>query len=221
MQAVIAVVAGAWVVLAVGRPAAYQGDPSVALSLGWLRGDRFMCVLGGLLFVGMSVFNAAATWLDSILGHFGRVGAAGYLIAIMTIAGILGAAVVPQAVAKHDRRRALLQVTVCVTAVAFLAIAALHNVGLRVGGPVRGEVRAPGCPSCGAGLVGASHGSRTGKLGHFAALGEPVWPTVSIVPVFPVAAPPVYHSAWHNDSGTASEPPGLGRSREAAVPKAR
>jgi hypothetical protein len=28
-----------------------------------------------------------------------------------------------------------------------------------------------------------------GKLGHFAALGEPVWPTVSIVPAFPVAAP--------------------------------
>ena len=41
MQAVIAVVAGAWVVLAVGGPAAFQGDPSVALALGWLRGDRF------------------------------------------------------------------------------------------------------------------------------------------------------------------------------------
>ena len=87
-----------------------------------------MWVLGGLLFVGMGVFNAATTWLDSILGHFGRAGAAGYLIAIMTIAGILGAAVVPQAVAKHDRRQALLQVTVGVTAVAFLAIATLHNV---------------------------------------------------------------------------------------------
>ena len=128
VQAAMAVVAGAWVVLAVGTPAAFQGDPSVAVSLRWLRRDRFMWMLGGLLFVGMGVFNAVATWLDSILGHFGRGGAAGYLIAIMTVAGILGAAVVPQAVAKRDRRRALLQVTVGVTAVAFLAIAALHNV---------------------------------------------------------------------------------------------
>ena len=128
VQAAAAVVAGAWVLLAVRTPPLFQGDPSVAVSLGWLRGDRFMWVLGGLLFVGMGVFNAVATWLDSILGHFGRGGAAGYLIAIMTVAGILGAAVVPQAVAKRDRRRALLQITVGVTAVAFLAIAALHSV---------------------------------------------------------------------------------------------
>ena len=127
-QAALAVIAAAWVVLAVATPAAFPGDASVAVSLGWLRRDRFMWVLGGLLFVGMGVFNAVATWLDSILGHFGRGGAAGYLIAIMTVAGILGAAVLPQAVAKRDRRRALLQVTVGVTAVAFLAIAAVHNV---------------------------------------------------------------------------------------------
>ena len=128
VQAAAAVVAAAWVLLAVRTPAVFQGDPSVAVSLGWLRGDRFMWVLGGLLFVGMGVFNAVATWLDSILGHFGRGGAAGDLIAIMTVAGILGAAVVPQAVAKRDRRRALLQITVGVTALAFLAIAALHSV---------------------------------------------------------------------------------------------
>ena len=128
VQAAAAVVAGAWVLLAVRTPTVFQGDPSVAVSLGWLRGDRFMWVLGGLLFVGMGVFNAVATWLDSILGHFGRGGAAGYLIAIMTVAGILGAAVVPQAVAKRDRRRALLQITVGVTAMAFPAIAALHSV---------------------------------------------------------------------------------------------
>ena len=128
VQAAAAVVAAVWVLLAVRTPAVFQGDPSVAVSLGWLRGDRFMWVLGGLLFVGMGVFNAVATWLDSILGHFGRGGAAGYLIAIMTVAGILGAAVVPQAVAKRDRRRALLQITVGVTVVAFLAIAALHSV---------------------------------------------------------------------------------------------
>jgi len=117
------------VLLAVRTPAAFGGDPSVKVSLRWLRRDRFMWVLGGLLFVGMGVFNAVATWLDSILGHFGRGSAAGYLIAIMTVAGILGAAVVPQAVARRDRRRALLQVTVGVTIVAFALLTVVHPVG--------------------------------------------------------------------------------------------
>ena len=129
VQAAVAVVAAAWVLVAVRTPAAFRGDPSVAVSLRWLWGDRFLWVLAGLLFVGIGVFNAVATWLDSILGHFGRGSAAGYLIAIMTVAGILGAAVVPQAVARHDQRRALLQVTVGVTIVSFALIAALHSVG--------------------------------------------------------------------------------------------
>jgi len=129
VQAAVAVVAAAWVLLAVRTPAAFGGDPAVAVSLRWLRHDRFLWVLAGLLFVGIGVFNAVATWLEAILGHFGRGGAAGYLIAIMTAAGILGAAVVPQVVARRDRRRALLQVTVAVTIAAFAVIAVLHPVG--------------------------------------------------------------------------------------------
>ena len=128
-QAALTVVAAVWVVAAVRTPATFTGDPSIAASLGWLRGDRFMWLLGGLLFIGMGVFNAVATWLDSILSHFGRGGAAGYLIAIMTTGGIAGAAVLPQLVAMRDRRRTLLLTTVGVTAVSFLAIAAVHNVG--------------------------------------------------------------------------------------------
>ena len=129
VQALVAVVAAAWVLVALRTPAAFGGDASVSVSLRWLLRDRFLWVLGGLLFVGMGVFNAVATWLDTILGHFGRGGAAGYLIAIMTVAGILGAAVVPQAVARWDRRRALLQITVGVTIVAFAVIAVAHPVG--------------------------------------------------------------------------------------------
>src|SRR5215475_10485281 len=72
VQAAVAVAAAAWVLAAVRTPAAFPGDPSVAVSLRWLRRDRFMWVLAGLLFVGMGVFNAVATWLDSILTHFGH-----------------------------------------------------------------------------------------------------------------------------------------------------
>jgi hypothetical protein len=46
----------------------------------------------------------------------------------MTGAGILGAAVLPGAAATRDRRRAMLEVTVGVTAVSFGAIAIWHGV---------------------------------------------------------------------------------------------
>ena len=86
-----------------------------------------MWVLAGLLFVGMGVFNAVATWLDSILTHFGHGGASGYLIAIMTVGGIVGGALLPGIVAARDQRRGMLEVAVLVTGVAFVLIAVVHN----------------------------------------------------------------------------------------------
>jgi predicted MFS family arabinose efflux permease len=124
----LAVVAAVWVLIALRTPPAYRGDPAVAISLGWLRRDRFIWVLGGLLFVGMGIFNALATWLDPILGHFHHGSASGYLFAILTGAGIAGAAVLPEAAAKRDRRRTMLQITVAVTAVVFGSIAVWHGV---------------------------------------------------------------------------------------------
>jgi len=128
------VLAAAWVLAAVRVPAAFPGDPSVAVSLRWLRGDRFIWLLAGLLFVGMGVFNAVATWLDSILTHFGHGGASGYLIAIMTAGGIVGGALLPDIVAKRDQRRRLLQIAVVVSAVAFAVLAGVHSPA--VGGVV-------------------------------------------------------------------------------------
>lgn len=128
VQAGVAVVAAACVLLALRVPAAFPADSSSAISLGWLRRDRVMWLLAGLLFIGVGVFNAVATWLDAILTHFGEGGASGTLIAITTVAGIAGAAVLPGAVARRDRRRAMMLVTTAVTAVVFLAIAVVHNV---------------------------------------------------------------------------------------------
>ena len=127
VQAGVAVVAALWVLAAIRTPAMFPGDPSVAVSLRWLRGDRFMWVLAGLLFVGMGVFNAVATWLDSILTHFGHGGASGALIAIMTVGGIAGGGLLPGIVARRDQRRSMLEVATLVTGVAFAVIAAVHN----------------------------------------------------------------------------------------------
>src|SRR5499433_227420 len=134
VQAAAAVLAAAWVLAAVRTPAAFPGDPSVAVSLRWLRGDRFIWLLAGLLFVGMGVFNAVATWLDSILTHFGHGGASGYLIAIMTAGGIAGGALLPDIVARRDQRRGMLEVAVVVSAVAFAVMAVVHSPA--VGGVV-------------------------------------------------------------------------------------
>ena len=126
IQAAVAVVAALWVLAAVRAPAQFAGDPSVAVSLRWLRGDGLMWLLAGLLFVGMGVFNAVATWLDSILTHFGHGGASGALIAVMTIGGVAGGALLPGIVARRDQRRGLLEIAVAVAAVAFALLAFLR-----------------------------------------------------------------------------------------------
>lgn len=126
VQAAVAVVAAVWVLAAVRAPAEFAGDPSVAVSLRWLRGDRFMWLLAGLLFVGMGVFNAVATWLDSILTHFGQGGASGALIAVMTVGGVAGGALLPGIVARRDQRRGMLVTAVVVTAAAFALMAVVH-----------------------------------------------------------------------------------------------
>src|SRR5262249_7848232 len=127
VQTGVAVLAAAWVLVAVRTPAAFPGDPSVAVSLRWLRGDRFVWVLAGLLFVGMGVFNAVATWLDSTLTPFGPGGARGYLNAIMAVGGIAGGALLAGIVARRDQRRGMLEIAVVVTAVAFAVMTVVHS----------------------------------------------------------------------------------------------
>jgi len=127
VQAVPAVLSAAFLVIAFRSAPSFPDDPSVAVSLRWLAGDRFMWTLAGLLFIGMGTYNAVATWLQPILAHFDEGDAAGNLIAVLTFAGVLGAAVLPPFVAKRDRRRGMLIVALVISAVAFVAIAAIHN----------------------------------------------------------------------------------------------
>ena len=128
VQAVPAVLATVLVLIALRTPSAFPDDPSVSLSLRWLAGDRFMWVLAALVFIGMGTYNAVATWLQPILAHFGEGGAAGNLIAVMTFAGIIGAAVLPTPIAARNRRREMLLAALVVSAVSFVAIALNHNV---------------------------------------------------------------------------------------------
>ncbi|GAA4781674.1 hypothetical protein GCM10023200_13820 [Actinomycetospora chlora] len=101
--------------------------------------DRVLWLLAGLLFVGVGIFNAAATWLDVLVGGLGLPGAGGPLVALMTLAGIVGAAVVPGWAARRDRRRAALVVVPAAVVVAFAVTAsapgaAVTAVALAVAG---------------------------------------------------------------------------------------
>jgi predicted MFS family arabinose efflux permease len=107
VQAAPSVLAALLVVIATRTAPSFPDDPSVAISLRWLAGDRFMWTLAALLFIGMGTYNAVATLLQPILAHFGEGDAAGNLIAVLTFAGVVGAAVLPSAVARRDRRRAI------------------------------------------------------------------------------------------------------------------
>lgn len=128
VQAVPSVVAAVFVLFAFRARPAFPDDPSAAISLRWLAGDRFMWTLAVLVFIGMGTYNALATWLQPILAHFGEGDAAGNLIAVLTFAGVVGAAVLPTAAARRDRRRSLLVVALIVSAMAFVAVGAVHNL---------------------------------------------------------------------------------------------
>lgn len=127
VQAVVAVLVAAAVLLALRVPAR-SGDVAVSGSLRWLRGDAFMWRLAALVFVGMGTYNAVATFLEPVLRPFGEGSAAGPLLAVMTLAGIGGAATLAPAVAARDARRLMLTAALLVSAFAFFMLASVHTV---------------------------------------------------------------------------------------------
>ncbi|HKW59934.1 MAG TPA: MFS transporter [Candidatus Dormibacteraeota bacterium] len=128
VQAAVAVVAAVLMLVALRFPARFPDDAAAAVSLSWLLRDRFMWTLAALVFIGMGVYNALATWLQPILEPFGEGDAAGLLIAVLTFAGIAGAAILPTSAARADRRRVVLLTALGLSTIAFVAVAVLHNV---------------------------------------------------------------------------------------------
>jgi predicted MFS family arabinose efflux permease len=128
-DAAVTVVAALAVLVTTRVPPSFATESATPTSLGWLRHDRLLWKLAGLLFVGVGIFNAVATWLDPILGDLGHPGTGGLLIAVMTVTGIAGAAVLPSAAARRDRRRALLVTTTVSSVLVFLAVAVVPGIG--------------------------------------------------------------------------------------------
>jgi predicted MFS family arabinose efflux permease len=128
VEAIPSVVAACLMLALLRIPATYVDDASTAVSLRWLVRDRFMWLLAGLIFIGMGMYNAVATWLQPVLANFSQGDAAGNLIAVLTAGGIVGAAVLPPLVAARDQRRTMLTVALAFSAVAFAATDLRHDV---------------------------------------------------------------------------------------------
>ncbi|MGA7986854.1 MAG: MFS transporter [Candidatus Dormiibacterota bacterium] len=128
VEAIPSVIGALLMLVLLRAPATYRDNASTAVSLRWLVRDRFMWLLAGLIFIGMGVYNAVATWLQPVLTNFGQGGAAGNLIAVLTAGGIVGAAVLPPLVAGRDQRRTMLVVALAFSAVAFAASDLRHDV---------------------------------------------------------------------------------------------
>jgi predicted MFS family arabinose efflux permease len=166
LDAVLAVLAALALAFALRRPgqesqehAAIQG--SAARVLWGLAPMRTLC---GLVFLGFGIFVALATWLQTLLHPSGvSETAAGGLLVGMVLAGILGCALLPAAIARRRCERAFMRTAVivgcfgCVTlgVAPWLAVRGLAIVAI-------GIVLLPALPVILAGaeqLAGAAAGS--------------------------------------------------------------
>ena len=109
-------------------PPTFAADAGPAPSLSWLRHDRLLVKLAAMLFVGVGLFNALATWLDPILADLGMPGSGGLIIATTTVAGLVGTAVLPDLAARRDLRRTVLLVTTVLAVVTFPLVAILPSL---------------------------------------------------------------------------------------------
>ena len=131
VQAAIACAAAA--ALAVGLRRAPRSDgPPATIGVAEMRAVwsvHLIRWLACLAFVGVGVFVALSTWLQTIL-HSDHIssGAAGAMLAGMLVAGTIGCAVLPPVVARAEAERRYLSATVVWVCGCCVALAVLHGL---------------------------------------------------------------------------------------------
>lgn len=129
---VAAALALVWAVVALRRPAPRESDEKLAVGLAQLRTiytDSVLSRLGGMIFLGMGVFNGLATWLEVLLRPEGVSSAtAGWALVVLAVCGIAGALVLPVRVAGRGLEREYLQLAAAVGAAIFVILAFVHVV---------------------------------------------------------------------------------------------
>jgi predicted MFS family arabinose efflux permease len=126
-----------------GEHAAIEGGAARAL---WaLPTMRALC---GLVFVGFGIFVALATWLQTLLHPSGvSETAAGAMLIGMVLAGIVGCAAIPRAVARRQAEQRFMFAAASVGALGSVALAALPWLaGQAVALAVIGAILLPALP---------------------------------------------------------------------------
>lgn len=122
----VAAVALVSVIVVFRAPSAAEEEESVALSVADLKSiysDPLLRRLGAMIFIGMGVFNAVATWLEVLLQPEG-IGsdATSWILTSMAVAGIVGAVLIAPRVSARRTESQYLQLAAAVGAAVFLAM---------------------------------------------------------------------------------------------------
>ncbi|PPK64476.1 putative MFS family arabinose efflux permease [Actinokineospora auranticolor] len=115
----ISVVAGIAALVALRVPPPHTVATAPQLREVWRRPG--VLTLSGVVFLGMGIFVALATWLEPLLAPAGlRADTTGLLLLVMLVAGVVGSIVVPPFAVRKALEARVIQATGAVTAVACL-----------------------------------------------------------------------------------------------------
>ncbi|MBI4897846.1 MAG: MFS transporter [Actinobacteria bacterium] len=132
--AAVASVALLMLLVALRRPGAHEAELSFAPGLSDLRaiwGNPLIRRLSAIAFMGFGIFVAMTTWLQVLLEPRGiNSDQAGWLLVGMTLAGTIGALVLPTPVVRRGREGSYLRVAASVTAVAAVVLAVTETIGV-------------------------------------------------------------------------------------------
>lgn len=132
LEATLVVFAAAALAAALRRPGC-KGEQSAAIRRGaarWLWAMPAMRTLCGLVFVGVGIFAAIATWLQALLYHSGvSEQSAGALLVVMILAGVIGCAMLPPLLTRRACERLFLRATALGGALSCGALGAFSLLG--------------------------------------------------------------------------------------------
>ncbi|WP_022928585.1 MFS transporter [Patulibacter americanus] len=131
VQAVMACVAAAGLLLVLRRPGAVRDEGGAAVgALRTVWSDRRIRLLAALTFVGFGVFIALTTWLQALLEPFGvSDDTAGIMLAAMLLVGVGATAATPRLVVAPGRERAFLGGVLAVAALGCAVLSTAAGVG--------------------------------------------------------------------------------------------
>lgn len=136
VQGGLAVVAALALCLALRRPGPHALEPTSArpVPLREVWSDPYVRRLLGLVCVGFGVFIALTTWLQALLDPAGvSESQAGVLLLVMVVAGVAGSALLPPVLARRRAEFRFILVSMSVTFVGLLLLAAWPGMGVGLG----------------------------------------------------------------------------------------